>query len=242
MKQSFKSRFHLLVIILFAIIAVEALLLLFSISSAQQISDLATDMQSIIIIFVFAIFVYLIVLYNYIPYRVHKALREVRAKIDEISNGNYYIDFDSSLYDQDEDVQSLILALQKMLGIIIRFDQAKADKIFEHHQRINQLIGLLPQSVIITGINGDVIYCNENFRKLYPTISEMSNLNELIFKENFNRQLFDTLLNSLRYGNNLADVVIQDENSVRIVKIDGSIIRNRKGVGTGAVFTLDFTK
>jgi signal transduction histidine kinase len=97
MKQSFKSRFHLLVIILFAIIAVEALLLLFSISSAQQISDLATDMQSIIIIFVFAIFVYLIVLYNYIPYRVHKALREVRAKIDEISNGNYYIDFDFAL-------------------------------------------------------------------------------------------------------------------------------------------------
>jgi hypothetical protein len=70
----------------------------------------------------------------------------------------------------------------------------------------------------------------------------MSNLNELIFKENFNRQLFDTILNSLRYGNNLADVVIQDENSVRIVKIDGSIIRNRKGVGTGAVFTLDFNK
>jgi len=232
----------MLIIILFAIIAVEALLLLFSISGAQQVSDLATDMQSIIIIFVFAIFVYLIVLYNYIPYRVHKALREVRAKIDEISNGNYYIDFDSSLYDQDEDVQSLILALQKMLGIIIRFDQAKADKIFEHHQRINQLIGLLPQCVVITGINGDVIYCNEVFRKLYPTISEMSNLNELIFKENFNRQLFDTILNSLRYGNNLADVVIQDENSVRTVKIDGSIIRNRKGVGTGAVFTLDFNK
>ncbi|MEF3694545.1 MAG: hypothetical protein V3576_04270 [Candidatus Cloacimonadota bacterium] len=239
MKKSFKQRYHMLIIILFSIIVLEAILLLVSLNSARNLASLVTDMQSIIIIFVFAIFVYLIVMYNYIPFRMHKALKEVREKIDEISQGNYYLDFDASLYDQDRDIQELIHALQKMLSIIIRFDTAKADKIFEHHQRISQLLSMMKQSILITSINGDVIYCNEVFRKSYPSISEMSNLNELIFKEEFNRNLFDTILAALRYGNNLSEIIIRDPAGSRAVQIEGTIIRNRKGVGTGAVFVLD---
>ena len=158
-----------MVAILFAIIAVQALLLMVTLSAQRPVQDLITDLQTIIIIFVFVLFIYLIVIYNYIPYKLHKALKEVRAQIDEISNGNYNLDFDSSLYDQDSDIQELLLSLKKMLGIIIRFDQVKADKIFEHHQRINQLINLLPQAVLITGINGDVIYCNDSFRRALKT-------------------------------------------------------------------------
>lgn len=230
----------MMVAILFAIIAVQALLLMVTLSAQRPVQDLITDLQTIIIIFVFVLFIYLIVIYNYIPYKLHKALKEVRAQIDEISNGNYNLDFDSSLYDQDSDIQELLLSLKKMLGIIIRFDQVKADKIFEHHQRINQLINLLPQAVLITGINGDVIYCNDSFRRAYPSISEMSNLSEMIFKDEFNRKVFDSILEALRYGNNLADTLIKEETGSRAVSIDGSIIRNRKGVGTGSVFVMDF--
>lgn len=239
MKKSFKQRYHLLIIVLFSIIVLESILLLVSLASARNLAGLVSDMQSIIIIFVFAIFVYLIVMYNYIPLRMHKALKEVRDKIDEISQGNYYLDFDASLYDQDKDIQELIHALQKMLTIIIRFDTAKADKIFEHHQRINQLINMLEQAILITSINGDVIYCNDVFRRAYPSISEMSNLNELIFKDDFNRNLFDTILAALRYGNNLSEIVVRDPEGNRAMNIEGTIIRNRKGVGTGAVFVLD---
>ena len=74
MKKSFKQRYHMLIIILFSIIVLEAILLLVSLNSARNLASLVTDMQSIIIIFVFAIFVYLIVMYNYIPFRMHKAL------------------------------------------------------------------------------------------------------------------------------------------------------------------------
>ncbi len=239
MKKSFKQRYHLLIIVLFAIIVLESILLLVSLASARNLAGLVSDMQSIIIIFVFAIFVCLIVMYNYIPFRMHKALKEVRDKIGEISQGNYYLDFDASLYDQDKDIQELIHALQKMLAIIIRFDTAKADKIFEHHQRINQLISMLKQAILITSINGDVIYCNDVFRRAYPSISEMSNLNELIFKDDFNRNLFDTILAALRYGNNLSEIVVRDPVGNRALNIEGTIIRNRKGVGTGAVFVLD---
>jgi len=176
MKRSFKARYHILIAILFGIIVLQTLALLFSVARAQDLTTLANDIHSIVIIFVFIIFVYIVILYNYIPFRLHKAIREVEQLIEEISNGNYQIDIDSSIYDQDKDFQELIYALDKMLGIIIRFDQAKADKIFEHHQRLQLLINLLPQSILITGANGDVVYCNEPLRKRFPMISETVNL------------------------------------------------------------------
>ncbi len=242
MKRSFKYKYHLLLIVLFGIIALESLLLLVSLNRTEAVSNLITDMQSIIIIFVFIIFVYMIIMYNYIPFRMHKAIKEIRSVIEEISNGNYYIDIDSSMYDQDKDIQEVILAIQKMLGIIIRFDQVKAEKIFEHHQRIQQLINIIKQGILITSTNGDVIYCNDVFREHYPTISEMNNINELIFKEEFNAKLFDTLAEALRYGNNLYDIPVKDSVSPRSVVINGSIVRNRKGNSSGAVFVLEFDK
>ncbi len=238
MKRSFNFKYHLLIIILFGIIVLESLLLLVTLGNTAKLQTMVSDMQSIITIFVFIIFVYLVVMYNYIPFRTHKAIKELHSIVDEISNGNYNIDIDSSMYDQDKDIQDLILSLQKMLVIIGRFDQVKADKIFEHHQRIQQLINLISDHVIITSNNGDVIYCNESFRKDYPSINEMSNLNELIFKEDFNRRLFDTILDSLRYGNNLYDNRISDASGTRCLIVNGSIVRNRKGMSSGAVFIL----
>jgi len=193
-----------------------------------------------VIIFVFIIFVYIVILYNYIPYRLHKAILEVEKLIEEISTGNYQIDIDSSIYDQDKDFQELIYALDKMLGIIARFDQAKADKIFEHHQRLQLLINLLPQSVLITGANGDVVYCNEPLRKRFPMISETVNLNELIWKNDYHNRIFSVILDSLRYGNNIYDVIVEDVVYLDKVRINGSIVRNRKGLSTGAVYVLEF--
>ncbi|HNX37545.1 MAG TPA: hypothetical protein PL124_06285 [Candidatus Cloacimonadota bacterium] len=240
MKRSFKEKYHILLIILFGIIVLESLLLLVTLNRTAALTNLITDMQSIIIIFVFLIFVYMIVLYNYIPFRMHRAIKELKSVVEEITNGNYYIDIDSTMYDQDKDIQDVILALQKMLGIIVRFDQVKAEKIFEHHQRILQLINIIKQNVLITSINGDVVYCNDKFRERYPTITEMNNINELIFQEEFNSKLFATLAEALRYGNNLYEIAVHDDRSTKAVVINGSIVRNRKGSSSGAVFVLDF--
>jgi signal transduction histidine kinase len=184
--------------------------------------------------------VYIVVLYNYIPYRLHKAIHSVQQLVEEISSGNYQIDIDSSIYDQDKDFQDLIFALEKMLGIITRFDQAKADKVFEHHQRIQFLINLLPQSILIASSNGDVVYCNEPLRKRFPMISETVNLNELIWKDDYHARIFSVIIDALRYGNNLYNVIVEDVVYLHRARINGSIIRNRKGLSTGAVFVLDF--
>lgn len=238
MKRSLNRRYHLLIIILFGLIMLQSLLLLISLGQLKGNQSQINDIQSIVIIFFFVIFIYGIVLYNYVPFRLRRAFGEIRALIDEISHGNYMIDIDSSLYDQDTDIQDLILAIQKMLNILMRFDQVKADKIYEHNQRIQQLINILQQQVIICNANGDIVYCNDSTRRMYPMISEMVNLNELIIKDKFDEQVFSTLANALRYGNNLMDRVLEDEEDNRSAILNGAVIRNRKGVSTGAVFVL----
>jgi signal transduction histidine kinase len=240
MKNSLKSKYHILIALLFGLITLQTIFLLVAVGNAKDLYSLAVDIHSIVIVFVFLIFVYIVVLYNYIPYRLHRAIKEVGSLVESISNGNYQLDIDSTTYDQDKDFQDLIFALDKMLGIIMRFDQVKADKIFEHHQRLQLLINLLPQAVLISGVNGDVVYCNENMRKRFPMISEMVNLNELIIKSDYHTRILSVMIDALRYGNNIYDVVVDDLIYLGKARINGSIVRNRKGISTGAVYVLDF--
>jgi signal transduction histidine kinase len=241
MRQSLKKRYYMMTNILFLIILLQFIVVLYTISQATDIYSLASDIQSIMIIFMFGLFIYLVIIYNYLPYRLRRSVGRVRELVDEISNGNYQLDIESSLLDQDRDFQELILAIQKMLEIIMRFDAVKSDKIFEHNQRIVQLIDLLPVTVIIANVNGDLVYLNDKFRERFPNIDEQNNLNEVMFKDDFYHGIFDVLRTSLRMGNNVYDEKLRDENSSLKVLIKGSIIRNRKGNASGAVFALDFS-
>lgn len=239
MKRSIKQRYHLMIGILFGFISLQFIAVLFAIAHADNLYTLASDIQSIMIVFMFMIFIYVVVIFNYLPYRLNRAVKRVEDLIDEISNGNYQIDIDSSLFEHDRDFEELIYALQKMLDIIIRFDAVKADKIYEHHQRISQLLNLLPQIVMIVNINGDLVYINDVFRQRYPNISDVGNLNEVIIKDEFNAGIIQVINESLRYGNNIYDDRVESEGSAHVAVIKGSIIRNRKGVASGGVYTVE---
>jgi PAS domain-containing protein len=115
----------------------------------------------------------------------------------------------------------------------------KADKIYEHHQRLNQLINLLSEIVLIVTVNGDIVYINEVFRKRFPTITDTGNLNEVIQKDDFNARIFDMINKSLRFGDNIYDETVQIEGSSQTALIKGSVIRNRKGVASGGVYTVE---
>lgn len=241
MKRSIKSRYHILIALLFAFVLLQFIFVLYTVSQAKSLYMLASDIQSIMIIFLFGIFVYVVVIYNYIPYRLHRSINLVRELIDNVSNGNYQPDIDSTLFDQDHDFQNLILSLEKMLGIISRFDAAKAEKIFEHNQRIIQLLNILPQMVIITTVNSEIVYINDKFRERFPNISEMNTLTEVILNSKFYDEIFARMIESLRYGNNIYDVEISDEETDRVALLKGSIVRNRKGITSGAVFTVEIS-
>lgn len=239
MKQSIKKRYHLMLVVLFALIVLQFIVVLFTIGQADNLYLLASDIQSIMIVFLFAIFIYMVLIYNYLPYRLSRAVKRVQDLIEEISNGNYQIDIDSTRFEHDHDFQELIFSLKKMLDIIMRFDAVKADKIYEHHQRLNQLINLLSEIVLIVTVNGDIVYINEVFRKRFPTITDTGNLNEVIQKDDFNARIFDMINKSLRFGDNIYDETVQIEGSSQTALIKGSVIRNRKGVASGGVYTVE---
>ncbi len=242
MKQSFKSKYHILILVLFGLIVLQSILLLYAIDQAKSLKQLSGDMQSIIILFIFIIFIYVIVIYNYIPFRLNRALKEIQNIIDEISDGNYSLDIDPTIYDGDSVIQNLVYAIKKMLNIIVRFDQLKAEKIFEHNQRIQQLINLLPQMVLILSSSTEVIYLNDSFRKRYINITENVNINELIIKDEFNNSVFACIVNSIREGNNIYDKIVKHSSSNDSMLINGTMIRNRKGNSSGAVFVLELKK
>lgn len=231
-----------MLMVLLGIILLQSGLIFLTLQYSTDPAQSMGEVQTLLIVFFLIIFAYMVVIYSYIPFRMRKAFRDISKLINEISQGDYQIDIDSSIYDQDSDIQELIIALQKMLTIMIRFDNVKAEKIFEHHQRIYQLINILPQGIMICTINSDVVYCNDRMRNLYPNITETVNLNELIFTNPFDSRLFYAVTESIRYGNSLYRENIRDEKNGHTAVIDSSIIRNRKGNPSGSVFVIDFVE
>lgn len=240
MKKSFKRRFQISMLLMLALVILQTVLVFITLNNASRLSELVNDLQTILIIFMFVIFVIFVVMLYYLPYKLRKSLKEVEDLIEQISQGDYKIDIDFSTYDQDADSLRLILALDKMLKIIMRFDQVKADKIFEHHQRINQLINILPQGILVISTSGEVAYCNDRLRVMYPILNEVSNINEFILNDVFDSRLFNTISTALRHGKNLYDEKVRGDHSDPQATLNGSIIRDRKGFATGAVFVIDF--
>lgn len=239
MKKSFKRRFQISMLLMLALVVLQTVLVFITLNSARTLGELVNDLQTILIIFLFVIFVVFIIMLYYLPYKLRKSLKEVEDLIEQISQGDYKIDIDFSTYDQDADSLRLILALDKMIKIIMRFDQVKADKIFEHHQRINQLINILPQGVLIVGTSGEVAYCNDRLRVMYPILNESDNINEFILNDIFDSRLFNTISLALRHGKNLYNEKVKGDANDPQAIINGSIIRDRKGFATGAVFVID---
>ncbi|MDZ4120971.1 MAG: hypothetical protein U1C33_01025, partial [Candidatus Cloacimonadaceae bacterium] len=229
MKRSFKTKYHVLIIILFVIVTFQSVILLFASEHATSLKQLTGDIQSIVIVFLFIIFIYLLVIFNYIPFRLNKLVKEFQSIVDEISDGNYSLQIDPSLYDGDGSVQNLVMAMTRMVNIIVRFDQLKAEKIFEHNQRITQLINLLPQMVIILSANGEVIYLNDSFRKSFPAIQDNMNLSEMIIKDEFHQKVFNLIIDALRNGSNVYEELVKDRANSAEFRINGSLVRNRKG-------------
>ncbi|HPV14605.1 MAG TPA: hypothetical protein PL126_03025 [Candidatus Cloacimonadota bacterium] len=240
MKKSFKRRFQLSMLLMLALVILQTVLVFIILNSSNKLNELVNDLQTILIIFLFIIFVIFIVMLYYLPHKLRKSLKEVEDLIEQISQGDYKIDIDFTTYDQDADSLRLILALDRMLKIIMRFDQVKADKIFEHHQRINQLINILPQGVMIISTSGEVAYCNDRLRVMYPILNEVSNINEFILNDVFDSRLFNSISLALRHGKNLYNEKVRGDSPATKAILNGSIIRDRKGFATGAVFVIDF--
>lgn len=182
------------------------------------------------------------VVYNLIPSNIKKFNKNVVKLINEIAHGKYNVDIDKAIedYSFDPDKLALLNSLKNMLRSINGFDQAKEWKIYEQDQRIKQLINLIPQGVLIALSNGDISYYNNSLRQRYPSLSEIQNINDMSFKSDFDRKIFQKIVDALRYGDNIYECKIPDQDYKRLAIIKGSMVRNLRGEPTGGVFLLSF--
>lgn len=244
MKKSLIKRYHLALAILLGLVLLETVVMLVILGRSRDLKSLVNDLQTTLIVSVLVIFIYTIVIYNLIPVMLKRSLGHTGKIVSEIAHGNYEIDIDGEIAANadDKDMQSLLEGIKSMLRSIHGFDQAKENKIYEHDQRIKQLINILPLGVVIALNNGDISYCNDALRRRYPLLNESRNIRELNLKSDFDQRIFQKIFDSLRQGDNLYDNRIPDTSYQRQVLLNGSIVRNGKGESIGGVYTLAFTE
>ncbi|MCB5245543.1 MAG: hypothetical protein WC179_00040 [Candidatus Cloacimonadaceae bacterium] len=242
MKRSLSSLYRLIIAVILILILLETTIVILIATNAQDLTTLVNDIQTAVIVFALIIFIYCMVVYNLIPSNIKKFNKNVVKLINEIAHGKYNVDIDKAIedYSFDPDKLALLNSLKNMLRSINGFDQAKEWKIYEQDQRIKQLINLIPQGVLIALSNGDISYYNNSLRQRYPSLSEIQNINDMSFKSDFDRKIFQKIVDALRYGDNIYECKIPDQDYKRLAIIKGSMVRNLRGEPTGGVFLLSF--
>jgi len=238
MKKSIKSKYQILLLIFFAVFILEATLILMTAYSPIGHERLKTDIQSIVILFMLFQFVYFVVLYYYVPYQYDHALKEIYQMMREISEGKYQIDLDLKTHQQGEEIQNLMVGLHKMMNIIIRFDNLKTEKIYEHHQRIQMLISMIPQGCLIITITGEIVYCNDFVKDNFPVLYENLNILETLLPEYMEDELKPMMIESIKTGNNIHEKMVSIASIKATYVISNSIVRNRRGQSIGAIFII----
>jgi len=238
MKKSLKNRYQILIMIFFAVFVIESALILVAVYHNNDITMLKSDLQSIVILFILVQFIYFIVLFYYIPYQYEQALREIYQIFQEISEGKYQIDLESKTFNQSKEISDLMAALSRMMNIIIRFDSLKADKIYEHHQRIQMLLSMIPQGCLIISIIGEIVYINDYVKTNFPALQENLNILETLLPDYMEDELKPLIMESIKTGNNLHDKVVLISSQDTSYKLNSSIVRNRKGQPIGTIIII----
>lgn len=239
MKKSLRSKYQVLLLVFFALFILESALILMTAYGPIRLQQLKSDIQSIVIFFLFMQFVYFVVLFYYVPYQYDKALNEIYQLMNEISEGKYQIDLDLKTHKQGEEVTSLIQALNKMMSIIIRFDNLKTEKIYEHHQRLQLLMNLIPQGCLIITIIGEIVYCNDFIKQNFPALYDNLNMLETLLPEYLEDEFKPTIIDSIKEGSNIHDKIINITSLKSSYTLNSSIVRNRKGQSIGAIFMVE---
>jgi signal transduction histidine kinase len=238
MKKSLRAKYQLLLLIFFIVIIAESAVILVVFHTPMSLEQLKGSIQSLIILFIVIKFVLFVGLFYYIPYQYEHALKEIHRIIHEISEGKYQIDLEQKTLNQNLEIKDLMIAMQKMMSIIIRFDALKTDKIYEHHQRLQALINMMPQGCMIVSVIGEIVYINGTMMKAFPALVENLNIFETLLPDSVENEFKPILIDCIRSGRNLHSLPLKIKSSDNVLTISSSIVRNKKGLTTGAIFIL----
>jgi len=238
MKASVTNKVRIVILVIFAILAVQTIMVLLTINGQEDVRQIKTDVQSIVYLFLFGLSLVLLIMYFYLPLYFKRSFQDIHRLLKTIAEGKYNQEIDLMAYDQDREFLEIIKSIQMMLTVVRRFDQLKTEKIFEQHSRIHAVLNMTEDGFIIVNTHGDIAYINDPVRKLFPVMVENSNLHETSYPGEVEKTIKTYILKVLRTQSKAKDIHVSIPSLRKELSFMNAIVRDSSGEAIGAVFSV----
>ncbi len=206
-------------------------------SEFEEFRNILLNMQ---LVFLFLFFIVSVIYFFFIPVFLRRSLKDSSHIIDEISRGNYKIDINEYDYKKrnDPEIVKIIMAMQKMINVILSFDQAKKEKIIEHYSRLNSIMRIVDSGIVILKLDGEISFVSDVASEHFPGLVRDVNLISNGFNPEIENNIKKYAMSVLKSRSQQSDQQFFFPSQKRHLNLKSSIVRNESGEAIGAVIAI----
>ncbi len=237
MKIFLKKRASILLGFLLFLSAVQVALVFISLDPERGFFEVRSEVLTVMAVFFLVQFSITVLLIAQLPYYLRKYLRTINEIMSEVSSGNYNVDIDLEEYGKlrDKEMVEIVSSFNKMMDIILRFDNLKKQKIQEQRARLIALLNLTENGFIILNKKGDVVYVNYLTALYFPTIQESINMIDTHFRFDIDKNIQSYITKAIKEKNKLMPKNFYMQTLGRHINLKSEIVRDSNGDFDGMV-------
>lgn len=178
MRRSIRKSFRLFVLLLFFTTVLFIIIFNNVAGNKDDPALIINDLKTVFFVFLALVFLEVLIFWGAFPGIYRSAMNDILWIIKEMSRGNYSetIEFDAIRERTDPAPGHIIEALQRLYSVLSKFDERKTAKIIEHHNRIQCLMKLSADGILIVNMDGYIRYVNDSLVNLFSSIKPDVNL------------------------------------------------------------------
>lgn len=238
MKLRFTSKIRIFILLIFSISLISSLSLFYILNNQNISISIKNDAYNILFFSLFFKLILIAFLFSVINKYLKKDLFPIKQIIDEITKGNYNFKLEESYY-IDNEIDSLMTKMQKMIESILFFDNLKKEKIVEHRNRVISMLNISDSGFMIFNIKGNIMYVSDIVRVVFPAIEENTN----IFNVNYNQEIESTIkkvvIQIMKTGQKAESQSHYFHSMKRHLTIKSSLIRDSRGIPIGFALAIN---
>lgn len=169
MHLTFQDKLRIIVIILLAILIINAGFILYKVNSNLVPDFIQERIATIQYIFLFIEIILGIILLFYVPMILHQSLKPIESVFEELKRGKYDISIPEEYHRGP--VAKLITSTNIMINNLKLFDKEKKGKILEYVQRINVIMEHTDDGILITNEKDEIVMINKHAQNLLGVVS-----------------------------------------------------------------------
>ncbi len=240
------KRIRILIMVFLSLFILQSVFLLITLVDnstkidSQEFEDFKNIVINLQLVFMFLFFFVSVIYFFFIPVFLRRSLRDTDHIINEISRGNYKIDINEYDYKKrnDPEIVKIIMSMQKMINVILSFDQAKKEKIIEHYSRLNSIMRILDSGIVILKLDGEISFVSDVASEHFPGLEQDINLISNGFSPEIENNIKKYAMIVLKSRSQQADQQFFFPSQKRHLNLKSSIVRNESGEAIGAVIAI----